>query len=94
MMVDQKTILLLARRDHAEAMRVAAGLTIYGHRVRLVFMDRPVSDEDVQSEQAELLELCEIEPETTVKEMSEVLTCLSARQLATAIAGCDAVINL
>ena len=37
----EKAILVLARRDHAEAMRVAAGLTIFGHRVGLVFMTEP-----------------------------------------------------
>lgn len=61
-----KSILLLARRDHAEAMRVAAGLTIFGHQVRLVFMDRPVADTPENAEQAELLELADIAPETTV----------------------------
>ena len=93
-MIDQKSIILLARRDHVEAMRVAAGLTIYGHEVRLIFMDRPVSDEDAQSEQAELLELCEIEPETTVKEMSSVLKYLSPAQLATVLSESDAVLNI
>lgn len=93
-MIDQKSIILLARRDHAEAMRVAAGLTIYGHEVRLVFMDRPVSDEDAQSEQAELLELCEIEPETTVEEMSGVLKYLSPAELASALSESDTVLNI
>lgn len=93
-MIDQKSIILLARRDHVEAMRVAAGLTIYGHGVRLIFMDRPVSDEDAQSEQAELLELCEIEPETTVEEMSSVLKYLSPAELATVLSESDAVLNI
>jgi hypothetical protein len=93
-MIDQKSIILLARRDHVEAMRVAAGLTIYGHEVRLIFMDRPVSDEDAQSEQAELLELCEIEPETTVEEMSSVLKYLSPAELATVLSESDAVLNI
>ena len=39
-----KSILVLARRDHAEAMRVAAGLTIFGHQVGLVFMREAVAE--------------------------------------------------
>jgi len=63
-----KTILLLGRRDHAEAMRVAAGLTIFGHQVRLVFMNTPVADTPENAQQFELLELADISPETTVAE--------------------------
>ena len=42
--MNEKSILVLARRDHAEAMRVAAGLTIFGHQVGLVFMTAPVAE--------------------------------------------------
>ena len=31
-----RNLLVLGRRNHTEAMRVAAGLTIFGHKVRLV----------------------------------------------------------
>jgi 1,4-alpha-glucan branching enzyme len=55
--MDIKKIVLLGRRDQAEAMRVAAGLTIFGHEVRLVFMGREVADTADNREQAELLEL-------------------------------------
>ena len=55
-------ILMLANRDFAEAMRVAAGLTIFGHQIALVFVDRIVEETPENLEQAELLELCEIEP--------------------------------
>ena len=55
-----REILLLGRRDHAEAMRVAAGLTIFGHRVRLVFMAAPVADTPENAAQFELLELADI----------------------------------
>jgi len=57
-----KQLLVLARRDHAEAMRVAAGLTIFGHTVELVFVDRPVEDTEDNAAQAELLELTGIQP--------------------------------
>ncbi|MCB1850172.1 MAG: hypothetical protein KDI83_05200 [Gammaproteobacteria bacterium] len=90
----QKRILVLARRDHLEAMRVAAGLTIFGHEVRLVFMAKPVTEETAGSEQAELLVLAGIEPETTVAEMDGQLPLLDCRQLADAIAAAQQVVNL
>ena len=89
-----KKILVLARRDHIEAMRVAAGLTIFGHEIRLIFMARPVSEETASSEHAELLELVEIEPETTVREMADDLPFLDAAALAQAIGSSDGVINI
>ncbi len=64
--MNRKNLLVLARRNHAEGMRVAAGLTIAGHEVRLVFMDRKVEENAENIEQAETLELCDIEPVTTV----------------------------
>ena len=44
-MSEKRQILVLAYRDHAEAMRVSAGLTIFGHSVDLVFVDRIVERE-------------------------------------------------
>ena len=58
----QKAILVLAASDHAEAMRVAAGLTIFGHQVTLLFVDRVVEETEENLQQAELLELTEISP--------------------------------
>ena len=58
--MNEKSILVLGRRDHTEAMRVAAGLTIFGHAVRLVFMTEPVAESDENAAQAELLELSDI----------------------------------
>ena len=89
-----KRLLVLARRDHAEAMRVAAGLTIFGHAVSLVFMDRPVAESAENAAGAELLELAGIAPQTTVAAMAEDLPLLDADGLAQAIAGADAVLNL
>jgi hypothetical protein len=89
-----KKLLVLARRDHAEAMRVAAGLTIFGHAVRLIFMDRPVEESAENAANAELLELTDIEPQTTVAAMAEGLPLLDAVGLAAALAEADAVLNL
>jgi len=91
---NKKQIVVLARRDHTEAMRVAAGLTIFGHNLRLIFMDRPVSQEAAQSEYAELLELADIMPETTVAEMADHLPLLDAKKLVEAIGNADGVINI
>ncbi len=89
-----KHILVLARRDHTEAMRVAAGLTIFGHEIRLVFMSEPVADTEANAQQAELLELSDIEPETTVKEMADDVPFLNAEALGRAIIDATLVVNL
>ncbi|OEJ65305.1 hypothetical protein [Magnetovibrio blakemorei] len=89
-----KSILVLGRRDHTEAMRVAAGLTIVGNAVRLIFMTEPVADTQANAEQAELLDLSDITPETTVAEMAEDLTFLDADALGRAIAESDRVVSL
>ena len=92
--MSERKLLVLARRDHAEAMRVAAGLTIFGHAVSLVFLDRPVADTAENAANAELLELTGIEPQTTVAEMAEDLPLLDAAGLAAALADADAVLSL
>lgn len=92
--MNEKQILVLARRDHTEAMRVAAGLTIFGHEVRLVFMTEPVAETDENAAQAELLELSDIAPETTVSEMAEDLPFLDAAALGAAIAAADRVVSI
>ncbi len=92
MTLQTRSILLLGRRDHAEAMRVAAGLTIFGHRVRLVFMGAPVADTPENAAQFELLELADIAPETTVA--GEELPCLDPAALARAMLEADLVMSL
>ncbi|MBL8501949.1 MAG: hypothetical protein JNL78_00810 [Rhodocyclaceae bacterium] len=92
--MSERKLLVLARRDHAEAMRVAAGLTIFGHAVSLVFMDRPVAETAENAANAELLELSGIEPRTTVAAMADDLPLLDADGLAAALAAADAVLSL
>jgi hypothetical protein len=89
-----KRILVLARRDHAEAMRVASGLTIFGHSVRLVFMQGPVVQTAKIAAMAELLELSGIAPETTVAAMAGELPLLDADALGAGMAEADAVVNV
>lgn len=90
----EKNILMLARRDHAEAMRVAAGLTIFGHKVRLVFMSGPVAETPENAAMAELLELSDIAPETSVEAMAGELPFLDRTALAHALASADAVLSV
>jgi hypothetical protein len=90
----EKKLLVLARHDHAEAMRVAAGLTIFGHQVGLVFMTGPVADTPENAANAELLELTGIEPQTTVVEMADDLPLLDASALALAMTNADIVLSL
>lgn len=92
--MSEKSILVLARRDHAEAMRVAAGLTIFGHRVGIVFMREAVAQTEANAANAELLEMCEIVPETTVAEMANDLTLLDPPALANRMAAADIVMSL
>ena len=91
-MSGRKSIVLLGRKDHAEAMRVAAGLTIFGHKVRLVFMTEPVADTPENAQQAELLELSDIKPETTVA--GQDLPYLDVAALSMAMLEADAVVSL
>lgn len=93
-MSETRSILVLARRDHTEAMRVAAGLTIFGHDVRLVFMTGPVAETPENAEQAELLELADIAPETTVAAMAGDLPLLTPDSLAETMAASDHVLSL
>ncbi|MFN6960867.1 MAG: hypothetical protein ACK4N6_01370 [Rhodocyclaceae bacterium] len=92
--MSEKNILVLARRDHAEAMRVAAGLTIFGHHVDLVFMARPVEESAENAANAELLEMCDIAPQTTVEVMADDLPLLDPVALAAAIGAADIVLSL
>lgn len=87
-----KSLLVLGRRDHTEAMRVAAGLTIFGHTVHLVFMTAPVEVTEENAAQAELLELSDIVPHTTVK--GQDIDYIDSSELAMAIINADAVLNV
>ena len=62
MTITTKNILVIAISDHVEAMRVASGLTIYGHVVQLVFADRCLEESDETIAQAETLDLADITP--------------------------------
>ena len=91
---NNKQVLVLARNEPVEAMRVAAGLTIVGHDVKLIFMSRMLTEEEAASEHGELLELCDIEPMTTVEAMQEHFGLLDHKALANQLTSADVVVNL
>ncbi len=90
-MAQNKSILMLGRRDPTETMRVAAGLTIFNHTPSIVFLV-PVPDTPENAEMAELLEFSDIESKTTVENQS--LPHIGADALAAAILAADEVINI
>ena len=90
-MVQTKSILMLGRRDPTETMRVAAGLTIFGHTPSVVFLV-PLPDTPENAEMAELLEFSDIESRTTVPD--QLLPYIGADALAAAILAADEVINI
>ena len=57
-----KSVLVVARRDPLEAMRVAAGITVFGHRAELVFAHGPLEVVPAMEELAELLDLADVSP--------------------------------
>ncbi len=57
-----RSVLVVARRDPLEAMRVAAGITVFGHRAELVFAHGPLEVVPGVEELAELLDLAGISP--------------------------------
>jgi hypothetical protein len=86
-----KSILVLGRRDATEAMRVAAGLTIFDHTVHLIFMI-PVADTSENTQNAEALELMEIEAGTTVP--GERFTFVDLGTLMKSVLDADEVVNI
>ncbi len=85
-------ILVLAQRDHAEAMRVSAGLTIFGHEIDLIFTDRVVEESEENLAQAELLELTDIEPLSLLDDPN--IKRIQAPQFTEYLNNADHVINL
>ncbi len=70
-----KRILVLARRDVREAMRVAAGLTIRNNAVDFVFMTEAPLGPNGKIDNFEMLELAEILPRSTVAGIPDTVPC-------------------
>jgi hypothetical protein len=86
-----KRILVLARRDVSEAMRVAAGLTIRDNAVDFVFMREAPLNIAGKIENFEMLELAEILPLSLVKGIPDTVPCTD---LAALIRQADRVVSL
>lgn len=91
-MSQTKSVLIIGRRDPTEAMRVAAGLTIFGHQPSLVFIVA-VPETPENAEMAELLEFSDVESKTTVVG-DGALPEIGAEALATAMLEADEIINI
>lgn len=61
-MTTERIIVVIARNDPAEAMRVASGITIFGHQVSLIFAHGPLEITPQIIEYAELLSFTDVEP--------------------------------
>lgn len=91
---EPRDVLVLARNDHAEAMRVASGLTIFGHTVTLVIMHRAPEPTEAMQSAIELLELADIEPVTTLAALADELTLVDSAWLGARMQEVHAVVNL
>jgi len=87
-----KKILVMARDDAEEAMRVAAGLTIFGHEVRFLFADEFEVTPRFE-ENAELLELADVDEITTLVPFADCEQ-VSGEQAALFVAEADATLVL
>ena len=75
-MSGERNILVIARSDPAEAMRVASGATIFGHRVSLVFGHGLLELTPKVIEYAELLDIADVEPLSLFELLSSLLCSL------------------
>lgn len=89
-----KKLLVLARRDTNEAMRVAAGLTIFGHDVSLVLLTSEFDQTAYQNEFEDLLDLADIEPMATESASISQFSIISEQALAEEAINAQAVISL
>lgn len=76
-----KRILVLARRDVFEAIRVAAGLTIRNNAVDFVFMTKAPLTKTGKIENFEMLELAEILPRSTIEGIPDTVVCENLNEL-------------
>jgi hypothetical protein len=87
-----KSLLVLARNDSREAIRVAAGLTIFGHDVNLIMM-RKVDESEINATDVEILELADIEPLSTSADDDSGLAVISKQALLEHMTAADGILN-
>ncbi|MDV7341649.1 hypothetical protein RYZ26_18760 [Terasakiella sp. A23] len=85
-----KHILVLARRDVYEAIRVAAGLTIRNNTVDFVFMKEPPLTPEGKVQNFEMLELTEIRPQSLIDGIPDTTPC---EDLSALISNADRVVS-
>ncbi|WP_417784175.1 hypothetical protein [Terasakiella pusilla] len=68
-------VLVLARRDAYEAIRVAAGLTIRNNTVDFVFMTKPSINAQGKFDHFEMLELAEVTPQSLIDGVPDTIPC-------------------
>lgn len=89
----EKRVAILARRNQAEALRVAGGLTLADHGVEVFVLDGPLADSDEVMEQMEVLEFAEIEP-VPVGPANGEDAAIGAEELARRLPGFEAVLSI
>lgn len=87
-----KSLLVMARNDHNEAMRVAAGLTIFGHEVKLVMLGKTGAIAP-DNEFLEVLELADITPMTTDGNAKDPFVQITHQEMGTHLYRADSVLN-
>ena len=88
-----KNLLVLARRDPIETMRVAAGLTIHDHQVKFFLCETDLGTEEAK-EYLELLEFSEIVPKTILPSMGNQIECLDGLDASRLMEEADQTISL
>ena len=87
----QKNVIVMARHDPVEAMRVASGITIFGHHVTLVFAHGILVITPEVEALAEILELAEVEPYSLFDDTE--IPHLEPQQLLPLLRSAEVVIN-
>ncbi len=90
----EKNILMLARRDPREAMRVTAGLAVRGHHLTFFFLVPPVKDAGGRIVNLEMLEVMEIQPKTLLSGLDDIALFQTQSDLAQAISSADHVLSI
>ena len=89
-----KNLLVLARRDHIAAMRVAASLTIHDHQIQILFLCEADLGTEEAKEYLELLEFSEIVPKTILPSIANQIECLGGLDASGLMKEADQTISL
>ena len=90
----EKNILMLARRDPREAMRVTAGLAVRGHHLTFYFLVPPEKDPSGRIINLEMLEVMEIDAKTLLPGLEGIATLQTKAELSQAMAKADHVVSI